>query len=110
VQSLTRTRLPLAIARDDGESTAGEGEAAESELIARAVHDPQAFALLYRRYVEPVYRYRDRCLGGRELAEDATSLIFTKALEALPGCREEVFRRSCGSIPRRDGGPSRVVL
>jgi RNA polymerase sigma factor (sigma-70 family) len=59
----------------------------DDELVGRARHDANAFALLYRRYVDPVYRYADRRLGNREAAEDATSLVFTKALAALPGYR-----------------------
>jgi RNA polymerase sigma-70 factor (ECF subfamily) len=89
VQSLARTRLPIAVAIDDGDSTAGEGEATESELIARAVHDPQAFALLYRRYLDPVYRYCYHRLGSKEAAEDATSQVFAKALAALSSYRAD---------------------
>jgi RNA polymerase sigma-70 factor (ECF subfamily) len=64
----------------------------EAELVAIAKRDRAAFASLYRRYVEPVYRYCDRCLGNRDAAEDATSLIFTKALAALGTCRDDCFR------------------
>jgi DNA-directed RNA polymerase specialized sigma24 family protein len=87
VQSRARTRLPIAIARDDGESPAGEGEVAESEFIACGVHDPQAFALLYRRYLSPFYRYCYHHLGSEEAAEDATSQVFAKALVALASYR-----------------------
>lgn len=89
MQSLARTRLPIAAAIDDGDSTVSEGEAAESELIARAVHDPQAFALLYRRYLSPVYRYCHHRLGNKEAAEDATSQVFAKALGALASYRAD---------------------
>jgi RNA polymerase sigma-70 factor, ECF subfamily len=64
----------------------------ETDLVAIAKRDRAAFAPLYRRYVEPVYRYCDRCLGTRDAAEDATSLIFTKALAALATCRDDRFR------------------
>ena len=57
-------------------------------LVARAQADSWAFALLYDRYVEAVYRYCHRCLGNREAAEDATSQTFAKALAALPRYRE----------------------
>jgi RNA polymerase sigma-70 factor (ECF subfamily) len=69
-----------------------EAEPDDAVLVALAKADRQAFALLYRRYVDPVYRYCLRSLGDRELAEDATSQVFTKALAALPRCREEAFR------------------
>jgi len=64
----------------------------DAALVARAQRDPAAFALLYDRYVEPVYRFCLRRLGDRELAEDATSTIFTKALAGLPRYREQSFR------------------
>src|SRR5690242_1419996 len=46
--------------------------------------DRAAFALLYDRYVGPIYRFCYRRLGGKEDAEDATSSIFINALAALP--------------------------
>ena len=67
-------------------------EVEEAALIAAAKADRRAFAPLYRRYVNPIYRYCYRRLGGREAAEDATSLVFARALAALPSCREESFR------------------
>ena len=60
--------------------------------MARALHDRQAFGLLYDRYVDPVYRYCYGRLGSREEAEDATSLIFARALAALPTHRGGSFR------------------
>jgi RNA polymerase sigma-70 factor (ECF subfamily) len=69
-----------------------EADLDEADLVAIAKRDRAAFASLYRRYVEPVYRYCDRCLGNRDAAEDATSLIFTKALAALATCRDDHFR------------------
>lgn len=53
-------------------------------LVARARNDRRAFASLYRRYVGPVYGYCVRRLGGKEAAEDATSLVFARALAGLP--------------------------
>ncbi|MHB1161305.1 MAG: RNA polymerase sigma factor [Chloroflexota bacterium] len=69
-------------------ANAGEGEA---ELIARARTDRRAFAPLYDRYLDPVYRYCYRRLGSREAAEDATGEVFYKALAALPGYRDGSF-------------------
>ncbi len=69
-----------------------DGDADDAVLVALAQRDRQAFAPLYRRYVDSVFRYCDRCLGNRALAEDATSLIFTKALAALPAYRGHTFR------------------
>lgn len=59
----------------------------DARVVALARVDPAAFALLYRRYIDTVYRYCVHRLGTREQAEDATSQIFLKALAALPSHR-----------------------
>ena len=61
---------------------------AGASLVARAQCDPQAFAALYDRYFEPVYRYCYHRLGSREAAEDATSQVFLQVLAALPRYQE----------------------
>ena len=60
--------------------------------MALALHDRQVFGLLYDRYVTAVYRYCYGRLGDREDAEDATSLVFSRALAALPTHRGGSFR------------------
>jgi RNA polymerase sigma-70 factor, ECF subfamily len=71
----------------------GFADSAETDpdavLVARAKADRRAFAALYDRYADPVYRYCWRRLGSREAAEDATGLVFVKALTALPAYRED---------------------
>jgi RNA polymerase sigma-70 factor (ECF subfamily) len=57
-------------------------------LVARARSDREAFGLLYDRYLDPVYRYCYRRLQTPEAAEDATSLVFAKALAGLPRYRD----------------------
>jgi len=64
----------------------------EADLVERARRDRHAFAPLYHRYVAPVYGYCYHRLGSREAAEDATSLIFAKALISLPAQRGSSFR------------------
>ena len=64
----------------------------EAPLVAAARCDPRAFGPLYRRYVDPVYRYCSRRLGTREEAEDATSQVFTQALAGLPRLGNQPFR------------------
>ncbi len=64
----------------------------EDEMVARAQRDRHAFAPLYDRYADPVYRYCFRRLGTREAAADATSQTFVKALTALPRYRAGSFR------------------
>ena len=64
----------------------------DSALVAAARADRRAFAPLYDRYVDPVYRYCLRRLGDRAAAEDATSQVFAKALATLPAYRDRSFR------------------
>lgn len=60
-------------------------------LVAAAQRDPTAFTPLYQRYVRPIYRYCAVRLDDRELAEDATSEIFLKALAGLDSFRNGLF-------------------
>ena len=88
-------RLRFGRSRDEkAADRAGVDEASDAELAARAVADREAFAALYLRYVEPVYRYCYHRLGDHESAEDATSLVFTRALAGLPRYRERGSFRS----------------
>jgi RNA polymerase sigma-70 factor (ECF subfamily) len=64
----------------------------DAGLVALAQHDRRAFAPLYARYAEPVYRYCHRRLGSPEAAADATSQTFAQALAALPRYRAGSFR------------------
>ncbi len=56
----------------------------DSELIAQAKKDPQAFGMLYERYVRPIYRYHYSRSGNAQDAEDLTARTFYRALQALP--------------------------
>lgn len=55
----------------------------EQSLVEQARLDPQAFAALYDRYVQRIYRYALRRSGDRSVAEDITSATFEKALRHL---------------------------
>jgi RNA polymerase sigma-70 factor (ECF subfamily) len=55
----------------------------EQGLIEKARRDPQAFAALYDRYVQPIYRFALGRTGDPALAEDITSATFEKALRHL---------------------------
>ena len=46
--------------------------------------DPDAFAAIFDRYHEPVYRFIVSRIHRPTDAEDLTQLVFVKALEALP--------------------------
>jgi RNA polymerase sigma-70 factor (ECF subfamily) len=60
-----------------------ESKTDEQSLIEQASKNPQAYAQLYDRYVEQIYRYALRRTGDRGLAEDVTSATFEKALRHL---------------------------
>jgi RNA polymerase sigma-70 factor (ECF subfamily) len=64
----------------------------DDEVLLLTLSPPRAFEQLYRRYIDAVFGYCYRRLGSREAAEDATSLIFTKAFAALPSFRSGSFR------------------
>lgn len=65
-------------------AAAGLGAAETNATLVRAAQaDPEAFGLLYDRYVDTIYRYLYRQTGAREVAEDLTSLTFMRALGAL---------------------------
>ena len=66
----------------------------DDELVARAQGDPESFAVLYRRYVNPIYRYCFHRLSSQMAAEDATSEIFMKAFTGIRGFRNERSFRS----------------
>jgi RNA polymerase sigma-70 factor (ECF subfamily) len=72
----------------------------DEELVVVASDDPAAFAALYLRYVDLVYRFCYRRLGERTAAEDATSRIFERALRALPKYRAGSFRSWLFTIAR----------
>lgn len=52
-------------------------------LIANAKKDPQAFALLYDRFLSPLYRYIFQRVRNRQDAEEITSQTFLAAYEAF---------------------------
>lgn len=61
----------------------------ESRWVERAVQgDTEAIAWLYRRYAPAVFRYLYYRLGDTEVAEEMTSEVFLRALEALPRYRQ----------------------
>jgi RNA polymerase sigma-70 factor (ECF subfamily) len=82
---------------------AGERDAAtlsDRELVERAQRNPAAFEPLYDRYLDHIYAYCYRRLGTRELAEDATSQVFVKALAGLSKFRADSFRAWIYTIAR----------
>jgi RNA polymerase sigma-70 factor, ECF subfamily len=59
-------------------------EESDSTLIARAKEEPEAFGLLYERYVDKVYNYIYYRTGHRQNAEDLAARTFYQALKHFP--------------------------
>lgn len=57
-------------------------------LVIAARQDPQAFGVLYRQFVTPVFRYLCSRTENVQEAEDLTSQTFIKALESFPQLRQ----------------------
>jgi len=55
----------------------------EPALVEAARHDPDAFAMLYRHYLTPLYRYLFSRLNNVHDAEDLTEQIFIEVMEKL---------------------------
>src|SRR4051794_36463461 len=79
---------------EDRLGSTGEPPDTDARLVAEALLERSAFAALYRRYVDAIYRYAYHRLGTKEQAEDATSQIFLKALIALPSHKSDRSFRS----------------
>jgi RNA polymerase sigma-70 factor (ECF subfamily) len=58
-------------------------EEPEEKLVERAKEDPEAFGVLYERYVDQIYQYVFYRTGNRHDAEDLTAKTFYKALANL---------------------------
>lgn len=65
--------------------------ASDLALVNAARRDPRAFGALYERYLPQVYRFCFARLRNEPAAQDATSQIFLKAMQALPQFRDGVF-------------------
>lgn len=83
------TRHPMPLDEPDSADAGdvmGNPHDDEERLIAAAQADPTAFAALYRRYVERMYRYL-RAHTRDDDAADLTQQVFLRALDALPRYR-----------------------
>lgn len=60
----------------------------DAALVKEARHNTEAFAILYRRYVTPLYRYLYHRLGNVKDTEDLTAQVFTDVLEGLDSYQE----------------------
>jgi RNA polymerase sigma-70 factor, ECF subfamily len=55
----------------------------ETNLVQQAIQNPDAFAVLYHRYLPPLYRYLYRRLSNQRDVEDLTAQVFTEILESI---------------------------
>ena len=53
-------------------------------LVEQAKCDPEAFGLLYERYVEKIYNYTYYRTGNHHEAEDLTAKTFQRAMKHIP--------------------------
>ena len=82
--------------------TLPDEEAADADLIDAARHDPTAFARLYHRHVDVVYRYCLSRTGNRADAEDLTAKVFLEAWQGLERYRHRgTFRAWLFTIAHR---------
>ncbi|MGL4650415.1 MAG: RNA polymerase sigma factor [Caldilineaceae bacterium] len=65
-----------------------DGFGSDADLVARARSDPEAFGLLYERYVDRIYSYCYHRVGNAQDAEDLTARTFHRALDALDNYEE----------------------
>jgi RNA polymerase sigma-70 factor (ECF subfamily) len=56
----------------------------DAALVERAKADPDAFGLLYERYVDKIYSYIYYRTGNYHDAEDLTAKVFYQAMNHLP--------------------------
>jgi RNA polymerase sigma-70 factor (ECF subfamily) len=56
----------------------------ESALVELAKADPDAFGLLYERYIDKIYNYVYYRTGNHHDAEDLTAKVFFQALNHIP--------------------------
>ena len=59
----------------------------DAVLVRAAQRDAAAFAALYERYFDAIYRYCARRLNPVTTAEDAAAAIFGRAFAAIGSCR-----------------------
>jgi RNA polymerase sigma-70 factor (ECF subfamily) len=62
----------------------GSDPRTDGQLLVATAHDPEAFAVFYRRHVRGVLAFFRRRVGSAEVALDLTAETFAAALEASP--------------------------
>jgi RNA polymerase sigma factor (sigma-70 family) len=80
-------------------------EAADSDLLAMAGSEPEAFGEIFRRYSRSVYAYCARRTGNLDLAEDLTSVVFMEAFRR----RRRLQLSNASALPWLIGVANNVV-
>lgn len=70
----------------------GVSELDDEALAQRSQKNPELFGELYRRYAAEIEQFVRSRVSDPLLAEDITSKVFTKALQALPRYKDGSFR------------------
>ena len=73
-----------------------EQSQSDSQLVARSLQEPRAFALIFDRHGRAIHTYRHR-RAGRDLADDLAAETFAVAFEAAKRAAERQVRpcRGC---------------
>jgi RNA polymerase sigma-70 factor (ECF subfamily) len=80
-------------------------EAADSDLLAMAASEPEAFGELFKRHSRSVYAYCARRTGNLDLAEDLTSVVFMEAFRR----RRKLQLSNASALPWLIGVANNVV-
>ena len=84
--------ISMSTGRRAGASLGLLGDGRLARLAAKG--DPRAFAAIYERYHQDLFRYCRSITGNGEDASDALQNTMTQALRALPGERREIALRA----------------
>jgi RNA polymerase sigma-70 factor (ECF subfamily) len=68
-----------------------DNEKDDYQLINEARENPAQFAILYRRYVNPIFRYIIARVRNNRDAEDLTTEVFIQAIEGLENYRHRGY-------------------
>jgi RNA polymerase sigma-70 factor (ECF subfamily) len=80
--------IPSEGSAEPADHAAHEGAHLDAQLVERARTDPEAFGLLYERYVDRIYSYIYHRVGNAQDAEDLTGRTFHRALDAIDSYEE----------------------
>ncbi len=75
-------RLSL-LKSDTTQSSTIDADTSDANLAVRAPHDPAAFAILFDRHFDDVFKFCFYRLGDWHAAEDAASQVFTTAFASI---------------------------